>query len=302
MNIYTLCFLLISFSTAISYQSKIYENIPQTNNGSSANIKMKVDTLVKIGSKLKSADFTLSIEPKNFNNSSMGKAKIIITNRSNEKIVAGLAYFVDFYEGKAWRRLNLHENIIFGLVAVDIQPYSARELETNLKILPYDYMPGRYRITKDVITSDKKRFLLSTEFSVSGADTNKWATPTINSGSKAESLQDLLSMTISPSVFRLMDFNKAKVILTNKSSYNLTAGDHYLIDYFNGKVWEKITLKNVAFNDMAYGLDAGSTLGMDVYLKPVPHDYKRGKYRISKRIEARDIGQRILVTTEFLIQ
>ena len=263
---------------------------------------MKVDTAEKLKTSLKTEDFTLSIEPKSFTNSSMGKPKVIITNNTREKLLTGLTYYVDFYENNVWKGLNLHKNIIFELIGIEMNPFSAKELECNLKPIPHDYKQGRYRLTKDLITADKKHLLISTEFSVYEVDKNKLAAPTVIYTSKTESLKDSVSITISSKLFKLPDFNKATVTLTNKSSYNLTAGDYYLIEYFNGKSWEKITLKNVAFNDMAYGLYGSSSLKMDVYLKPVPRDYKRGKYRISKRLDARDIGQRTLVTAEFLIQ
>jgi len=302
MNLYTLTISVIIFIATIGCQRKIHDgSIAQTKNDTSNNSKLKVDTVEKIKTTLKTEDFTLSIEPKRFTNSSMGKAKVIITNNTREKLLTGLTYYVDFYENNVWKGLNLHKNIIFELIGIEMNPFSAKELECNLKPIPHDYKQGSYRITKDLITADKKHLLISTQFSVL-ADTNKLAIPTVLYGSKTESLKDSVSMTISSKVFKLPDFNKATVTLTNKSSYNLTAGDYYLIEYFNGKSWEKITLKNVAFNDMAYGLNGSSSLKMDVYLKPVPHDYKKGKYRISKRLDARDIGQRTLVTAEFLIQ
>jgi predicted transglutaminase-like protease len=127
-------------------------------------------------------------------------------------------------------------------------------------------------------------------------------TATTANVSKFESLQDSLAMTISPSVFTLADFNKAKVYLTNKSSYHLTAGDHYFIEYLNRNVWEKITFKNVGFNDMTYGLDRRSPLQLDVHLKSVLHEYKKGKYRISKTLLLLDKGDKFLVSAEFLIQ
>ena len=303
MNLYSLIFIVILFIAASGCQRKIYEgSISQTKNDSPTISRMNVDTLGKIESTFKTEDFTLSIEPKSFTNSSMTKLKIEITNNTKEKLSTGLPFYVDFYEHNSWKGLNLHKDIFFNLVGIDIDPFSTRELECFLKPVPHDYKSGKYRITKNIITADKRHLLLSTQFNVLGADTNKLATPTLATGSKIESLNDSISMTISPSVFKLPDFNKAKVTLINKSSYNLTAGDSFLIEYYNGKFWEKITLKNVAFNDMAYGLEGGSTLEMEVYLKPLPHDYKRGKYRISKTLDAREIGQRTLVATEFLIQ
>jgi hypothetical protein len=53
---------------------------------------------------------------------------------------------------------------------------------------------------------------------------------------------------------------------------------------------------------MAYGLDRRSPLQLDVHLKSVLHEYKKGKYRISKTLLLLDKGDKFLVSAEFLIQ
>lgn len=154
--------------TTNSCQPKIQNaSIIQTKTDSSIITKTKVDTLAKIETKLKVEDYTLSIEPKVFNNSTMGKAKLVIANNTKEHILAGLEYFVDIKEENTWKRLNINEGIIFESIGIDIQAFTARELEVNLKILPYNYKPGKYRITKElVVTSNKKKISVSTEFFV----------------------------------------------------------------------------------------------------------------------------------------
>ncbi len=131
------------------------------------NSKLKVDTLARIDSKIEVEDFTLSIEPIRFKNATMGKAKIVITNNTKEHVLAGTLYLIDFYEDNIWKRLDLNKNIVFEAIGYDINAFSSREFEVNLKILPYDYKPGKYRIIKDVIqTSNKKRVVISTAFFV----------------------------------------------------------------------------------------------------------------------------------------
>jgi hypothetical protein len=132
-------------------------------------------------------------------------------------------------------------------------------------------------------------------------DSIKPPTSTNNTTLKSDTVDKLISMTISPSVFKRPDFNKAKVTLINRTSNNLTAGDYYLIEYYNGTTWEKITFKDVGYNDMAYGLDAHSKREMDVYLKPVPHNYNPGKYRVSKYLRPKN-GKDITVIADFMIE
>lgn len=164
MNIYIIGFSIAAFFTISGCQGQIHAvNSAQTKKDSSININ---DTLTKTESTPKAEDFTLSIEPKVFNNLTMGKAKVVVTNNTNEKILTGLDFYVDFYEQNTWNRLNLHEGIIFDMVGVDIMPHSKRELEVDLKINPYTYKPGRYRITKPIITSNKKKREVTTEFTV----------------------------------------------------------------------------------------------------------------------------------------
>jgi hypothetical protein len=127
----------------------------------------------KIESKLKAEDFTLSIKPKTFKNSTMGKAKLVIANNTNEKALAGLQYFVDVYQDNNWKRLKFTEYIFWDLISIELKRLSSRELDVNLKSLPYtnkiqpyNYKPGRYRIIKEIISLDKKRHFISTEFTV----------------------------------------------------------------------------------------------------------------------------------------
>ena len=129
--------------------------------------KPKVDTLAKIESKLKVENFTLSIEPKIFNNSTMGKAKVVIANNTNKYVRTGLEFFVDFSEDNSWKRLNINEGVIIHLIAYDIKDFTTREFEINFKSTPYNFKPGKYRITKAVTqTATKTKILVSTEFIV----------------------------------------------------------------------------------------------------------------------------------------
>ena len=306
MNRFTLIFSSILFIATGGCQRKIVGSVPEAKPASNTSTKVRTDTLARTNSTPQKPDFTLSIEPKSFVPSSVGKAKLIITNNTKKYASTGLAYYIESYEHDRWKGISMHRKMndlkyIEHLIEAHLMPLSTRELESNLKPIPYDYQPGRYRITKE-ITADKKKLLLSTQFRVFEADIDIMPTATTANVSKLESLQDSLAMTISPSVFTLPDFNKAKVYLTNKSSYHLTAGDHYFIEYLNRNVWEKITFKNVGFNDMTYGLDRRSPLQLNVYLYPVLHEYKRGKYRISKTLELRDKSDKFIVSAEFLIQ
>jgi hypothetical protein len=118
---------------------------------------------------------------------------------------------------------------------------------------------------------------------------------------RKDTVSELISMTISPSVFKGPDFNKAKVTLINRTPNLLTAGAKIQIEYYNGTAWEKITFKDVGYNDLAYGLEAHSKREMDVFLKPVPYNYKPGQYRLTKYLRQQN-GKDISVTAEFVIE
>jgi hypothetical protein len=247
MNLLTLTFSSILIIAAAGCQRKIGGSVPEAKPASNTSTKVRTDTLARTNSTSQQPDFTLSMEPKTFIPSTVTKAKLIITNNTKKHASTGLAYYIEFYEHDRWKGISMHRKMndlkyIEHLIEAHLMPLSTRELGSNLKPIPYDYQPGRYRITKE-ITADKKKLLLSTQFRVFEADIDIMPTATTANVSKLESLQDSLAMTISPSVFTLPDFNKAKVYLTNKSSYHLTAGDQYFIEYFNGNVWEKNTAK-----------------------------------------------------------
>ncbi|HEX8575972.1 MAG TPA: immunoglobulin-like domain-containing protein [Flavobacterium sp.] len=174
---------ILAFITLIGCQRTIQTgNITQTKNNiqtkvdtpinkitkvdTSINRVTKVDSTSKIESKLKVEDFTLSIKPKTFKNSTMGKAKLVITNNTNEQALADLEYYVDFYQDNKWKRLKLNENILFTMIAIILEPLSSREIDVNFKIVPYNYKPGRYRIIKKLITKKNKHLPISTGFRV----------------------------------------------------------------------------------------------------------------------------------------
>lgn len=117
---------------------------------------------------------------------------------------------------------------------------------------------------------------------------------------RKDTVSELIYMTIYPSVFKRPDFDKAKVTLINGTPNLLTTGTKIQIEYYNGTAWEKIHFKNLGYNDLAYGLEAHSKLEMDVSLKPVPHDYKPGKYRLTKYLRDKN-GKNIPVTAGFVI-
>ena len=168
MKITLIYLVMATLITTIGCQRNIQKgNITQNKTDSFIITKTKVDTLAKTETKLKVEDYTLSIEPKIFNNSTMGKAKLVIANNTKEHILAGLMYFVDIKEENTWKRLNINEDILFESIGIDIKAFTARELEVNLKITPYNFKPGTYRISKEVTqTSNKKEILISTEFTV----------------------------------------------------------------------------------------------------------------------------------------
>ena len=137
MKITLLYLAMATMITTIGCQRKIQKaNIIQTKTDSSIITKTKTDTLAKIENKVKVEDYTLSIEPKVFNNSTMRKAKVVIANNTKEHILAGQVYFVDFKEENTWKRLNINEGVIFDLIGIDINAFTTRELEINFKVTP----------------------------------------------------------------------------------------------------------------------------------------------------------------------
>ena len=123
--------------------------------------------MAKNETKLKVEDYTLSIEPKVFKDLTMGKTKVVIANNTKEQIIAGQVYFVEFKEENTWKRLNINEGVVFDLIAYNINAFSSREFEVNFKVTPYNFKPGKYRISKEVRqTSNKKEILIFTEFIV----------------------------------------------------------------------------------------------------------------------------------------
>ena len=156
-----------SVRTQMNNEGKILTGKPIPTKTDSIRTQMNNEAVIE--NVPKSEDYVLIIEPKKFNKSAISKAKVILTNNTKEVVSAGNTYFVEFYDVNTWKRLGLHKNMVFQLIGYYIEPSTSQEFIVNLKpnpYHPYDYKPGRYRITKDIRNSNKKDVLVSTEFTV----------------------------------------------------------------------------------------------------------------------------------------
>lgn len=108
----------------------------------------------------------LQIEPKVFKAGTIEKARLRLTNNLKETVYAGAHYFIEYYSEGGWERVKAFDELVFIGIEYHIAPAASREFEINLNVIPYNFVPGKYRITKSVGTPDKKEILVSTEFTV----------------------------------------------------------------------------------------------------------------------------------------
>jgi hypothetical protein len=93
---------------------------------------------------------SMVIEPASTKSLLVGKAKLIIANHSADSLKVSEFFFLEFYNGTAWQRLSILDDILFNDIAYLIPPGQAKELPVNLQPKPINYKPGKYRICKVV--------------------------------------------------------------------------------------------------------------------------------------------------------
>ncbi|MDR2853973.1 MAG: hypothetical protein LBV31_01565 [Prevotellaceae bacterium] len=71
------------------------------------------------------------------------------------------------------------------------------------------------------------------------------------------------------------------LIVTNNTSKEITYSIYFTLDYFDGTNWMPIEL-DIAFEDLRLAVPAGKSIEKEIFLWPEYHDYKIGKYRITK--------------------
>lgn len=104
---------------------------------------------VKI-SKSEQTEIAMIIEPANIKPSLVGKAKLILTNRSADSVKVGESFFITFYNGTTWERVSNFDDMLFNDVAYLIPPGDVKELSINLQPKPFKYKAGKYKISKVV--------------------------------------------------------------------------------------------------------------------------------------------------------
>lgn len=110
-------------------------------------------------------DILIKVEPNRIKSPDVGKVKITITNTTSENVTTGTYYSIESYEGTSWKKLKLLDKIVFEDIAFNINPSRSKEFLINLQLIPYNYVPGKYRIGKEVV-SGGQRLIVSSEFTV----------------------------------------------------------------------------------------------------------------------------------------
>ncbi|MBC8053792.1 MAG: hypothetical protein H7Y13_12075 [Sphingobacteriaceae bacterium] len=170
MNSIILSSFMAAFLATTSCQQKIRPSASssdttniQTESKNGSTMENTTPSMSEVEEKNK---FSLQIEPKVFNLGTIGKAKLTLTNNSKEAIMTGENYFVESYSAGSWKRIKAFDELVFIAIGYNIAPGKNREFEINLKVVPYNFIPGSYRVGKHVILSDKNQQNITAEFKV----------------------------------------------------------------------------------------------------------------------------------------
>lgn len=92
----------------------------------------------------------MSISPNTFSTSSIGEAKLIISNSSQDLITFGERYSIEYLNGQDWTETSALNNIAFTDMGYRMKPGNSEEYSIHLQPKPFDYKPGKYRINKEI--------------------------------------------------------------------------------------------------------------------------------------------------------
>ncbi len=89
--------------------------------------------------------------------------KAVITNHSADEVRTGDYYTIEHYIDNEWKKTPFPENICFELYLAMISAGSTRDFDIGIFTKNYDYVPGKYRVNKEIEIKNEKR-ILSAEF------------------------------------------------------------------------------------------------------------------------------------------
>lgn len=119
----------------------------------------------------------------------------------------------------------------------------------------------------------------------------------------SDSLKNKVSMVIEPAITKPLLVGKAKLIITNHSADSVEVGEKFLLEFYNGTIWQRLSIfDDILFNDIAYLIAPGQVRELPVNLQPKPINYKPGKYRICKVVQILPGKVEAVITASFSVK
>lgn len=109
--------------------------------------------------------FELILSKTVFDPSNMHPIKAIVANHSEEEIVTGVDYHIEYYRDSKWYEVPFPENFYFTDIGLIVKPNGTNSF--NISFFPdnYKYKSGKYRVCK-YIAAGGERHWIAAEFTV----------------------------------------------------------------------------------------------------------------------------------------
>jgi hypothetical protein len=107
---------------------------------------------------------TMTLAPNRFQLDSVGRAKLIITNHSNQTFTFGQQSFIEYFNGDKWDRLKVYNGILIEDVLYRLKGGKAGLYNIHLQPIPYKYKTGKYRMVKRLKSELGKEISATAEF------------------------------------------------------------------------------------------------------------------------------------------
>ncbi len=110
---------------------------------------------------------TMTISPNIFKLPKINKANLNIINNSNYQLIFGSHYSIEYFTGENWDKVEF-KNAGFTDGAYGVAPGKTKDMGVLLQPVPYDYKPGKYRISKimEEVRDSEKKYIVTAYFEI----------------------------------------------------------------------------------------------------------------------------------------
>ncbi|SBW07534.1 immunoglobulin-like domain-containing protein [uncultured Dysgonomonas sp.] len=219
--------------------------------------------------------FTMVVLPDTY---TLGDEKIhgLITNNTDNEATFGERNSFEYYKNNSWSevRFSSENALVIHDIAYLLQPHKDAGFDAYLWNEFFDYIPGKYRIKKEITT------ILTAEFTITQADSINANINTLHSDGD-------FTMTVSPAACN-SNTDSLTVIIINNSQMEIAPLNHYYIERYGEMGWERCyypSYTKFLWTTHTLSNNASKTYKIPLFTPENIQIFNPGRYRLCKYAE-----------------